>query len=108
MKTRRRVVQRLPEHGGGTSKKDRLSWLVGALFRMVYGCLIPADVALSVCDMAVELELSGASNPRTLLRMALIRVSVIIYRKERRRGRKSSREHLCSYTGCWMGFEAVI
>ena len=48
VKTRGRVLQRLPEHDGGTSKNDRLSWLVGALFRMAYGCLTPTDVPLSV------------------------------------------------------------
>ena len=38
-----------------TTKRDRLSWIIGALFRMVYGCLTPTDVALSVCKLAVEL-----------------------------------------------------
>ena len=72
--TQGRVLQRLHKHGGGirTSKKDRLSWLIGALFRMVYGCLPPTGVALLACEMAVELEVSAASNPRTLLRMAMI------------------------------------
>ena len=67
-----RVSQRLPKHGGGTSKRDGLSWLIGALFRMVYGCLTPTDMALSACELAVELRLSAATNPRTLLRSALI------------------------------------
>ena len=39
VKTRGRVLQRLPEHGGGTIKRDRQSWIAGALFRMAYGCL---------------------------------------------------------------------
>ena len=56
MRTRGRVLQRLPEHGGGTTKRDRISWIVGALFRMAYGCLTPTDVALSVCELAVELD----------------------------------------------------
>ena len=34
----------------------RLSWLIGALFRMVYGCLTPTDVALSVCELTLELD----------------------------------------------------
>ena len=73
-----RILQRLPEHGGGTSKRDRLSWIIGTLFRIVYGCLTPTDVALSVCKLAVELELSRTSSSRGLLRVALLRVSVII------------------------------
>ena len=75
------------EHGGGTSKRDGLSWLIaiGALFRTVYGCLTATDVTLSVCEMEVELQLSAATNPRTLLRIALLRVSVILQeRKEER------------------------
>ena len=55
-----------------------MSWSVGVLFRMVYGCLTPTDVALSVCELAVELELSGTTSPRSLLRVALLRVGVII------------------------------
>ena len=68
------MLQRLPEHSGGTAKRDRLSWIVGALFRMAYGC----HVALSACELAVELELSGTTSPRCLLRVALLRVSVNI------------------------------
>ena len=55
--------------------------------------LTPTDdiVALLVCEMAVELELSGASNPRTLLRAALIRVSLIIQERKEERMEKVSR-----------------
>ena len=76
------ILQRLPEHGGGTTKRDRLSWIIGALFRMVYGYLTPTDVALSVCKLAVELELSGTSSPMSLLRVALLRVGVIILERQ--------------------------
>ena len=48
------------------------------LVLIVYGCLTPTDVALSVCKLAVELELSRTSSSRGLLRVALLRVSVII------------------------------
>ena len=44
---------------------------------MAYGCLTLTDVALLVCELAVELQLSAGKSPRTLLRMALLRVSVI-------------------------------
>ena len=73
-----RILQRLPEHGGGTTKRDRLSWIIGALFRIVYGCRTPTDVALPVCRLAVELESSGTSSSKGLLRVALVRVGVII------------------------------
>ena len=79
------MLQQLPEHGGGTSKKDRSTWLVSALLRMGYGCLTPTDMALSMCEMSVELKMSGASNPMTLLRMALLRVSLVIQGGEEER-----------------------
>ena len=55
VRTGGRALQRLPEHGGGTTGQDRLFWFVGALFRMAYGCLTPTYAAVSVCELAVEL-----------------------------------------------------
>ena len=49
------------------------------------------DVALSVCELAVELQLSADTNPRTLLRMALLRASVILLERKEERMRESSR-----------------
>ena len=71
VKTRGEVLQRLSEHDGGTTKRDRLSWIVGALFRMAYGCLTPTDVALLVCELTIELELDGTAISQGLLRIAL-------------------------------------
>ena len=88
--SRGRVLQQLPDHGGGTTKRDRMSWIVGALFRMVYGCLAPTAVALSVCELAVELELSGTTSPRSLLRVALLRVGVIILEMQEERMKEFS------------------
>ena len=42
------------------------------------GRFTPTDVALAVCKLTVKLELSGTSSPRGLLRVALVRVGVII------------------------------
>ena len=39
----------------------------------------------SVCELAVELELSGTASPRCLLRVALLRVSVIILEMQEER-----------------------
>ena len=74
-----------------------LSWLIGALFRRVHGCLTPTDVALSVCEGAVELELCGAPNPRNLLRMALIRVDLIIQEGKEERTKEFSRTSVSLY-----------
>ena len=60
VKTRGRVLQRLPEHGGGTTIRARLSWIVGALSRMAYGCFTPIIVAFPVCELAVILLAQGA------------------------------------------------
>lgn len=76
---------------------------------MAYGCLIPTDVALSVRELAVEIQLSAAKSPMTLLRMALLRVSVILQEGKEEKMKEFSRTLiLCPYTGCWVGFEAAI
>ena len=70
-----RVLLRLPSVGGGTTKRDRLSLLVGAVYRMVQGCFTPRDLMLSVVEMSVEFVISTCSNSLSLVRMALHRVS---------------------------------
>ena len=98
------MLQRLPDQGGGTIKRDRLSWLIGALFRMSYGCLTTMNVALLVCELAVELQLSAATNPMTLLRMALLRVSVILLERKEERMKEFSGAFVSLYRmlgGLW-------
>jgi hypothetical protein len=65
----------MPGVGGGTTKRDRLSLLVGTVYRMVQGCYTPRDPTLSVVEMSVEFVLSTCSNSLSLVRMALFRVS---------------------------------
>ena len=60
---------------GGTTKRDRRSLLVGAVYRMVQGCYPPRDLMLSVVEMSVEFVISTRSNSLSLVRMALFRVS---------------------------------
>ena len=48
LSTGERVLLRMPSAGGGTTKKDRLSLLVGAVYRMVQVCYTPMDLVLSV------------------------------------------------------------
>ena len=67
-----RVLLRMPGVGGGTTKRDRLGLLVGAVYRMVQGCFTPRDLMLPVVEMSV---LSTCSNSLRLVRMALFRVS---------------------------------
>ena len=64
---------------------------------MVYGCLTLTDVALSVCELAVELQLSAATNPRTLLRMALLRVGVVLQERKEERMKEFSRTFVSLY-----------
>ena len=68
-------------------------------------------MALSVCELAVELELSGTTSPRCLLRVALLRVSVIILKMQEERMKEFSGTFVFLYrnvTGCWLSFVAVI
>ena len=55
--------------------RDRLSLLVGTVYRMVQGCDTLRDLMLSVVEMSVEFVLSACSNSLSLVRMALFRVS---------------------------------
>ena len=61
--------------GGGTTKRARLSLLVGTVYRMLQGCYTPRDLMLSVVEMSVEFVLSACSGSLSLVRMALFRVS---------------------------------
>ena len=65
----------MPGVGGGTTKRGRLSLLVGTVYRMVQGCYTPRDLMLSVVEMSVEFVLSTCSNSLSLVRTALFRVS---------------------------------
>ena len=59
--------------GLGTTKRDRLSLLVGAVYRMVRGCYTLRDFMLLVVGMSVEFVIStkSCSNSLSLVRMAL-------------------------------------
>jgi hypothetical protein len=69
-----RMLLQMPGVGGGTTKRDSLSLLVGAVYRMMQGCLTPRDLMLSVVEMSVEFVVSTHSNSLSLVRMALFRV----------------------------------
>ena len=69
------MLLRMPSVGGGTTKRDRLSLPVGAVYRMVQGCYTPRDLMLSVVEMSMEFVISTHSNSLSLVRMALFRVS---------------------------------
>ena len=70
-----RVLLRMTGVSGGTTKRDRLSLLIGAFYRMVQGCFTLRDLMLSVVEMSVEFVLSTCSSSLSLVRMALFRVS---------------------------------
>ena len=61
------MLLRMPGVGGGTTKRDRLSLLVGAVCRMVQGCFTPRGLMLSVVEMSVEFVISTKSLVLTLL-----------------------------------------
>ena len=70
-----RMLLRMPGVGGGTTKRDRLCLLVGAVYRMVQGYFTPRGLMLSVVEMSVEFVISTRSDSLSLVRMALFRVS---------------------------------
>ena len=65
---------------------------------MAYGCHTPTDVAILVCEMEVELESSGTASPKCLLRIALLRVRVIILVKQEERMKEFSSTFVLLYT----------
>ena len=60
----------MPGVGGGTTKRDRLSLLVGAVYRMVQGCFTPRGLMLSVVEMSVGCVLSTCSSSLSFVRIA--------------------------------------
>ena len=53
------VLTRLPMLAGGTNKVGRLSWVVGAIHRIIQGCYGDDDIVLSILEPKLELEVSG-------------------------------------------------
>ena len=69
------MLLRMPSAGGGTTKKGRLSLMVGAVYRTVQGCYTPMDLVLSVVEMSVEFVMGPRSSSIGVAGMALFRVS---------------------------------
>ena len=73
------VLTRLPMMCGGTNKVGRLSWVVGAIHRIIQGCYGADAIVLSV----LELKLMEVSGWRTgMLGTAIARVEQSIVMKE--------------------------
>ena len=53
------MLTRLRMLEGGTNKIGRLSWVVGAIYRIIQGCFGDDDIVLSVLELELELETSG-------------------------------------------------
>ena len=52
------VLTRLLMLVGGTNKVGRLSWVVGAIHRIIQGCCGDDDIVLSILEPKLELEVS--------------------------------------------------
>ena len=70
-----RMLLRMPSEGGGTTKRDRLSLMVGAVCRVMQGCYTPRDLMMYVVKMSVEFVISTRATSLSLVRTALFRVS---------------------------------
>ena len=44
---------------GGTNKVGRLSWVVGAIHRIIQGCYGDDGIVMSMLELELELEVSG-------------------------------------------------
>ena len=53
------VLTRLLMLIGGTNKVGRLSWVVGAIHRILQGCCGDDGIVLSILELELELEVSG-------------------------------------------------
>ena len=53
------VLTRLPMLIGGTNKVGRLSWVVGAIHRVIQGCYGDDGIVWSMLELRLELAVSG-------------------------------------------------
>ena len=53
------VLTRLSVLTGGNNRVGGLSWLVGAVHRILQGCYGDDDIVLSILELMLELEISG-------------------------------------------------
>ena len=73
------VLTRLPMLIGGTNKVGRLSWVVGAIHRVIQGCYGDDDIVWSLLELRLELAVSGWCDG--LLRTAVTKVEQSIVGK---------------------------
>ena len=71
---------------GGTNNVGRLSWIVGAVHRILQGCYGDDDIVLSLCtllELRLDLEVSGwcAGMLTSVLRTAVAKVEQSIVEK---------------------------
>ena len=66
---------------GGTNKVGRLSWIVGAIHRILQGCYGDDDIVLSLLELRLELAVSGWCAG--LLRAAVAKAEQSIVEKSR-------------------------
>ena len=73
------VLTRLPMLIGGTNKVGRLSWVVGAIHRVIQGCYGNDDIVWSLLELRLELAVSGWCAG--LMRTAVAKVEQSIVEK---------------------------
>ena len=77
----------LPVLVGGTNKVVRLSWIVGAIHRILQGCYGDDDIVLSLLELRLELAVSGWCAG--LLKTAVAKVEQSIQEKGKEWQRKA-------------------
>ena len=76
------VLTRLPMMWGGTNKVGRLSWVAGAIHRIIQGCYGADDVVLSVLELKLEMAVSGWRTGMLGTAIAKVEQSIKMTEKE--------------------------
>ena len=77
------VLTRLPMLAGGTNKVGRLSWVVGAIHRIIQGCYGADAIVLSVLELKLEMEVSGSRTGLLGTAIARVEQSMVMKGEER-------------------------
>ena len=75
------VLTRFPLLAGGTNTMGRLSWIVGAIHRIIQRCYGNDDIVISILELIIKLELEVSGWWTGLLRTAIAKAEQSIVMK---------------------------
>ena len=89
---------------GGTNKMGRLSWVVGAVHRIIQGCYGADGVVLSVLELKPEMEVSGWWTGLLGTAIARVEQSIVMKGKELEWQQTVSKRLGCFIIMIWCGW----